>query len=90
MQAAGARDRQARHFGFHKTNTVDYAIILSGKIYAIMEDGELLMRQGDVLVQRGTNHAWSNRTESPVRIAFILIDAVPVNSATGDDSNGTA
>jgi hypothetical protein len=90
MQAAGARDRQARHFGFHKTNTVDYAIILSGEIYAIMEDGELLMRQGDVLVQRGTNHAWSNRTESPVRIAFILIDAVPVNSATGDDSNGTA
>ena len=39
-----------------------------------MEDGETLMRAGDVLVQRGTNHAWSNRSGKVCRVAFILID----------------
>jgi mannose-6-phosphate isomerase-like protein (cupin superfamily) len=88
MQAADARDRGAQHFGFHKTNTVDYAIVLSGEIYAIMDDGEALMRAGDVLVQRGTSHAWSNRTTEPVRIAFVLIDAVPVSIDTGATPGG--
>ena len=68
----------AKHPGFHKTATIDYAIVLDGEIYALMEQGERLMRAGDVLVQRGTNHAWSNRTASIVYIAFVLIDAVPV------------
>ena len=68
----------ARHPGFHKTATVDYAIVLSGEIYALMDEGEVLLKAGDVLVQRGTNHAWSNRTDQPVQIAFVLIDATPV------------
>jgi hypothetical protein len=67
-----------RHPGFHKTNTIDYAIVLSGEIYALMEEGEVLLKPGDVLVQRGTNHAWSNRTEAPCCVAFVLIDAEPV------------
>lgn len=67
----------ARHPGFHKTATIDYAIVLNGEIYALMDEGEELMRAGDVLVQRGTNHAWSNRTNETVRIAFVLIDAIP-------------
>jgi hypothetical protein len=67
----------ARHPGFHKTATIDYAIVLNGEIYALMDDGEELMRAGDVLVQRGTNHAWSNRTNETVHIAFVLIDATP-------------
>ncbi len=67
-----------RHPGFHKTDTVDYAIVLSGEIYALMDEGEVLLRAGDVLVQRGTSHAWSNRTDQPVQIAFVLIDAKPV------------
>ena len=67
-----------RHPGFHKTNSVDYAIVLSGEIYALMDEGEVLLRAGDVLVQRGTNHAWSNRTDEPARLAFVLIDAEPV------------
>jgi uncharacterized cupin superfamily protein len=58
----------------HITDTVDYAIVLFGEIYAVLEDGETLMRAGDVLVQRGTNHAWSNRSGAVCRIAFILID----------------
>jgi hypothetical protein len=67
-----------RHPGFHKTATIDYAIVLSGEIYALMDEGEVLLKAGDVLIQRGTNHAWSNRTEEPCCIAFVLIDAEPV------------
>jgi quercetin dioxygenase-like cupin family protein len=67
----------ARHPGFHKTDTIDYAIVLSGEIYALMDEGEELLRAGDVLVQRGTNHAWSNLTNETVRVAFVLIDAIP-------------
>jgi Cupin domain len=67
-----------RHPGFHKTDTIDYAVVLSGEIYALMDEGEVLLRAGDVLVQRGTNHAWSNRSDAPCQIAFVLIDAKPV------------
>ena len=70
--AAGAA---SRHPGFHKTRTVDYAIILEGEVYAMMDVGEKKMGPGDVLIQRGTNHAWSNRSDASCRIAFILIDA---------------
>ena len=75
---AAALDRgNPRHPGFHKTNSVDYAIVLSGEIYALMDEGETLLKQGDVLIQRGSNHAWSNRTDEPAVLAFILIDAKP-------------
>lgn len=67
-----------RHPGFHKTDTIDYAIVLSGEIHALMDEGEVLLKAGDVLIQRGTSHAWSNRTEQPCCIAFVLIDAEPV------------
>lgn len=67
-----------RHPGFHKTSSVDYAIVLSGEIYALMDEGEVLLKAGDVLVQRGTNHAWSNRTDAPACLAFVLVDAEPV------------
>src|ERR1700761_2547886 len=76
---AAASDRNnPRHPGFHKTATIDYAIVLSGEIYAMMDEGEVLLKAGDVLIQRGTSHAWSNRTEEPCCIAFVLIDAEPV------------
>ena len=68
----------ARHAGFHKTNTIDYAIVLDGEIYALMDEGEKLMKTGDVLIQRGTSHAWSVRTDEPAYVAFVLIDAEPV------------
>jgi quercetin dioxygenase-like cupin family protein len=67
-----------RHPGFHKTDSIDYAIVLSGEIWALMDEGEVLLKTGDVLIQRGTNHAWSNRTEEPCCVAFVLIDAEPV------------
>jgi mannose-6-phosphate isomerase-like protein (cupin superfamily) len=76
---AEANDRNnPRHAGFHKTATIDYAIVLSGEIYAMMDEGEVLLKAGDVLIQRGTNHAWSNRTNQTAVVAFVLIDAEPV------------
>ena len=42
-----------------------------------MDEGEVLLKAGDVLIQRGTNHAWSNRTDEPVQVAFVLVDAKP-------------
>jgi hypothetical protein len=62
------------HPGMHITDTVDYALVISGEIYAVMEAGETLMKAGDVLIQRGTNHAWSNRSDDFCRIAFVLLD----------------
>jgi hypothetical protein len=64
----------ARHPGMHATDTVDYAIVMAGEIWAILEDKETLLRAGDVLIQRGTNHAWANRSDEYARIAFVLID----------------
>jgi mannose-6-phosphate isomerase-like protein (cupin superfamily) len=76
---AAATDRNnPRHPGFHKTATIDYAIVLSGEIYAMMDEGEVLLKAGDALVQRGTNHAWSNHSHEPAVVAFVLIDAEPV------------
>ena len=66
--------RDGAHPGMHRTDTVDYAIILEGEIWAVMDDNETLMKQGDVLVQRGTNHAWANRSDKTARICFVLID----------------
>ena len=66
-----------RAAGFHRTNTIDYVVVISGEIYALMDEGERLMRAGDVLVQRGTNHAWINRSNAAARLAFVLIDAKP-------------
>jgi mannose-6-phosphate isomerase-like protein (cupin superfamily) len=66
--------RPGVHPGMHRTETVDYAIVLEGEIYAVMDEGETLLRAGDVLIQRGTNHAWANRSDRTARIAFVLID----------------
>lgn len=68
-------DRSARHPGFHATDTVDYAICLEGEVWAVLDEDETLMRPGDVLIQRGTYHAWSNRTDKICRMLFVLIDA---------------
>jgi len=64
-----------RHPFMHRTRSVDYAIIVSGEIDMLLDDTEVHLRAGDVVVQRGTNHAWVNRGSSVCRIAFVLIDA---------------
>ena len=65
--------RPGVHPGMHRTETLDYALVLEGEIYAVMDEGEALLRAGDVLIQRGTNHAWANRSSGTARIAFVLI-----------------
>jgi mannose-6-phosphate isomerase-like protein (cupin superfamily) len=82
-----ATDRNnPRHAGFHMTDSVDYAIVLHGEIYAMMDEGEVLLEQGDVLIQRGTNHAWSNRTDKVATLAFVLVDAKPLKKAGKEKS----
>jgi hypothetical protein len=64
-----------KHPGMHRTATVDYALILQGEVVAVLDTEETTLRSGDVLIQRGTHHAWANRSDAVARIAFVLIDA---------------
>ncbi|MDM0058921.1 cupin domain-containing protein [Variovorax fucosicus] len=75
---SGMDTRKGATVGMHRTRSLDYAIVLSGEIWAVMDQGETLLRAGDVLVQRGTNHGWSNRSAEPALVAFVLIDAQPL------------
>jgi quercetin dioxygenase-like cupin family protein len=64
----------------HRTSTVDYIIVLKGEIYAILDKSETLLKAGDVLVQRGTNHSWSVRGHEPCIIAAVLVSAAPLGA----------
>ncbi len=60
----------------HRTNSIDYGIVLEGEIELELEDGACrTIRQGGIIVQRGTNHLWRNTTDKVTRIAFVLIEA---------------
>lgn len=63
-----------RHPFMHRTETIDYAIVLSGEITMLLDESEVTLRAGEVLIQRGTNHAWTNRTDEPARVLFVLVD----------------
>jgi hypothetical protein len=65
----------ARHRNTHRTRSIDYAIVLDGEIDMLMDDTEIHVKAGDVLVQQGTNHAWVNNSGRICRVAFVLIDA---------------
>ena len=69
-----ARERP-RDPAMHRTRTIDYAVVLSGEIDMLLDDSEVHLKAGDVVIQRGTNHAWVNRGSEPCRIAAILVDA---------------
>jgi quercetin dioxygenase-like cupin family protein len=58
----------------HRTQSVDYGIVLSGEVVLVLDDSETVLRPGDVVVQRGTNHRWENRSGETARMAFILVD----------------
>jgi hypothetical protein len=64
---------EIRPLAFHTTRSIDYAIVLSGEIWAVLDATEVRMTAGDVLVQRGTAHAWSNRSDEPCLMAFVLV-----------------
>lgn len=61
----------------HRTDTLDYVICLSGAVDLELDDETVNLRAGDVVIQRGTSHAWLNRGTEPARIAFILLDGTP-------------
>ncbi|HEX2762265.1 MAG TPA: cupin domain-containing protein [Allosphingosinicella sp.] len=63
-----------RHPLMHRTETIDYGIVLDGEVTLILDEAETIVRAGEIVVQRGTSHAWANRSDRPCRIAFILID----------------
>jgi mannose-6-phosphate isomerase-like protein (cupin superfamily) len=67
--------RPATHPHMHATDSVDYAIVIEGEIDMLLDDSEVHMKTGDILVQQGTNHAWVNRGAAPCKVAFVLIDA---------------
>ena len=64
----------ARHPHMHRTETIDYGIVLEGEITLLVDEGDTVVRAGDIVIQRGTNHGWANRSGKNCRIAFILID----------------
>ncbi len=61
--------------GAHRTDTVDVLTVLSGELYAVLESGETLLRPGDSFVQRGTVHAWHNRSGQPATVVATMISA---------------
>jgi len=72
--ASSHGDKQSRHAFMHRTETVDYGIVLEGEITLILDVGETVVKAGDIVIQQGTNHGWANRSDRNCRIAFILID----------------
>ena len=58
----------------HRTESVDYGVVIEGEMTLVLDDSEVLLKPGSVVVQRGTNHAWANRSGKPCRMLFVLID----------------
>ena len=75
LAGTAAGGGKPRHHAMHRTESIDYGIVLSGEIDMWLDDSEVHLKAGDIIVQRGTNHAWVNRGNQPCRIAFVLIDA---------------
>lgn len=72
--AAATYGKGGRHPLMHRTETIDYAIVLSGEIVMLLDEGEVTLRAGDILVQCGTNHAWVNRSDAAAVVIFVLVD----------------
>ena len=66
------------HPHMHRTETIDYVIVIDGEIEMDMDDSTVKLKAGDIMVQRGTNHAWANRSGKNARVAFVLVDGKPL------------
>jgi hypothetical protein len=78
LAATGAVDAHVEHDevpGMHQTDTVDIITILSGECYVVLETGETLLKQGDTFIQRGTKHAWRNRSDKPCVHSTLMVGA---------------
>lgn len=76
--AGHAKDARNDDPMMHKTATIDYLVVVKGEIWAILETGEVCLRPGDVMIQRGTNHSWSVRTDEPCLLAAVLVNATSI------------
>lgn len=72
--ASTAGKKIGRHPFMHRTETVDYAVVLKGEITMLLDDQDVVLKEGDVVIQRGTNHGWSNRSDKPALMLYVLID----------------
>lgn len=66
--------------GMHASNTLDYLVLTAGELVLIMDDGEVLLRSGDVIVTRGVMHGWRNDGTAPARLVVVVVDALPVGA----------
>jgi quercetin dioxygenase-like cupin family protein len=72
--ASNAGKKIGRHPFMHRTESIDYVVVLKGEVTMLLDDQDVVLKEGDVVIQRGTNHAWSNRTDKPVLMLYVLID----------------
>jgi len=70
-QAHGEVDAE----GFHRTQTVDHVLVLDGPVELVLDDGSVIVEPGDCVIQRGTNHAWRNHGDAPIRLVAFMIGA---------------
>lgn len=73
-EAASTVQEHSPHPLMHRTESVDYGVVIEGELTLVLDDSEVQLRPGSVVVQRGTNHAWANRSGKPCRMLFVLID----------------
>ena len=72
--AASTVRRDSPHPLMHRTESIDYGVVIEGELTLVLDDSEVLLKPGSVVVQRGTNHAWANRSDRPCRMLFVLVD----------------
>jgi len=72
--APGHLDERGLQSPVHRTESVDYGIVIEGEITLVLDDSEVTLRAGDVVVQRGTDHAWANRGSTTAKVVFVLVD----------------
>ncbi len=72
--ATTAGTAKGRHPFMHRTETIDYAVVLKGEVIMLLDNQDVVLKAGDVVIQRGTNHAWSNRSDQPALMLYVLID----------------
>lgn len=88
--ASTAGRKVGRHPFMHRTESVDYAVVLQGEITLLLDDQDVPLKAGDVVIQRGTNHAWSNRSDKPALMLYVLIDGefdAELKQHFGDDGH---
>ena len=72
--AASTVNKTSPHPLMHRTESIDYGIVIEGELTLVLDEGEALLKPGSVVIQRGTNHAWANRSGKACRMLFVLID----------------